>query len=107
MNNCQKYGIEIFNVMERVIVFFIASLIILLLCTSLYFYNSDTKKDLKIENLENKVILDSINYFECDKIKNDYAKLNLTLRNVVQKSSALEKELINDTAYVNLAAKYN
>lgn len=38
---------------------------------------------------------------------NDYAKINLHLRQIVSEYGYLERKLLKDTAYINLSSKYN
>jgi len=59
------------------------------------------------KSLNTKITQDSTSLHEKDSIIRDYANINLYLRNVVSKSSSLENEVTNDTAYVNISSKYN
>ena len=60
------------------------------------------KSKLTEKEAEFKCKFDSI-----DLVNKDFDLINVRLRGLISKSSNLENELTKDTAYLNIASKYN
>lgn len=92
---------------EKIGIYGLAFMAFIFGMTTIYLGVSRFEYEIKNKNLQNKSVQDSLNYYELEEELNDVSLINLTLRNVIAKNPRLERELLKDTAYIELSSKRN